>query len=78
MFPSETLKVILKGRKEGLIMVIYEVYVRREHDGREFLGALPERRTNEERVNSESIVNWAKSIDETIETSRVSFSAKNI
>ena len=60
-------------------MVVYEVYIRREHDRREFLGALPERRTNEEGVNSESIVNWAKSIfDETIDTSRVFFLQKTI
>ncbi len=60
-------------------MVIYEVYVRREHDGREFLGALPERRINEERVNSESIVNWAKSIfNKAIDTSRVFFLQKTI
>ena len=60
-------------------MVVYEVYVRREHDERELLGALPERRTNKERVNSESIVNWAKSIfDGTIDTHRVFFLQKTI
>ena len=58
-------------------MVVYEVYVRCERDGGEFLGALPERRTDKERVNSESIVNWAKSIfDGTIDTSRVFFLQK--
>jgi len=60
-------------------MVVYEIYVRREHDGREFLGALPERRTSKERVNSESIMNWAKSIfDGTIDTCRVFFLQKDI
>ena len=60
-------------------MVVYDVYVRREDDRREFLGALPERRTDRERVNSESIMNWAKSIfDETIDTSRVFFLQKTI
>jgi hypothetical protein len=73
------LKVVGEGRKEGLNMVVYEVYVRREHDGREFLGVLPERRTNKERVNSKSIMNWAKSIfDGTIDTRRVFFLQKNI
>ena len=58
-------------------MVVYEVYVRCERDGGEFLGALPERRTDKERVNSDSIMNWAKSIfDETIDTSTVFFVKK--
>jgi hypothetical protein len=67
------------GRKEGLNMVVYEVYVRREHDREEFLGALPERRTDRERVNSQSIVNWAESIfDGTIDTCGLLFLQKNI
>jgi hypothetical protein len=37
--PQTTLKVVGEGRKEDLDMVVYEVYVRREHDKGEFLGA---------------------------------------
>jgi len=60
-------------------MVVYEVYVRREHDRGEFLGAVPERRTDRGLVNSQSIVNWAKSIfDGTIDTCRLLFLQKTI
>jgi hypothetical protein len=79
MVPRTSLNVIRKGRKEGLNMIVYQVFVRREHDRGEFLGVLPERRTNKQRVNSESIINWAKSIfGGTIDTCRVFFLQENI
>jgi hypothetical protein len=60
-------------------MLVYEIYFRRGYGKGEFLGVLPERRTNKERVNSESIMNWAKSIfDGTIDTSRLFFLQKTI
>jgi hypothetical protein len=41
-------------------MVAYEFYVADEARGNQLLGILPERRNAMERVNPESIMNWAR------------------
>ena len=41
-------------------MVAYEFYLKDGERGDQLLGILPERRSNSERINNESIMNWAK------------------
>ena len=43
-------------------MVAYEFYSRDEKRGDKLIGILPERRNRPERVNQESIMNWAKTV----------------
>lgn len=43
-------------------MVAYELYSFDEKNGVEFIGVLPERRRDPERITKESIVNWGKMI----------------
>ena len=43
----------------GSRVVAYEFYFRDVERGDQLLGILPERRKNSERVNQESIMNWA-------------------
>jgi hypothetical protein len=53
-------------------MVVYEVFLRREGKKGEFIGVLPERRNNKERVNTESIMNWSKTVfDGTLDASEL-------
>jgi hypothetical protein len=41
-------------------MVVYKFYLRDAIKGDIFLGALPERRGNRQRVTAESIINWGR------------------
>ncbi len=43
-------------------MVAYEFYWLNEKEKPHFLGILPERRKNPERISSESIINWGRSV----------------
>jgi hypothetical protein len=43
-------------------MVAYEFYWRDEIGRDHFIGILPERRKNPERITSESILNWGKKV----------------
>ena len=41
-------------------MVVYKFYLRDAEKGDIFLGSLPERRRNPQRITQESIINWGK------------------
>jgi hypothetical protein len=41
-------------------MVVYRFYLRDAIKGDIFLGALPERRKNPQRITDESIINWGR------------------
>ena len=41
-------------------MVVYKFYLRDAIKGDIFLGALPERRKNPQRITDKSIINWGK------------------
>ncbi len=41
-------------------MVVYKFYLRHPKEGDIFLGALPERRKNPQRITHESIMNWGR------------------
>ena len=41
-------------------MVVYKFYLRDAIKGDIFLGALPERRKNPQRITEESIINWGR------------------
>ncbi len=41
-------------------MTAYEFYMIDKNKGKTLIGILPERRTVQERINDESIMNWAK------------------
>ena len=41
-------------------MVVYKFYLRDAVNGDIFLGTLPERRKNPQRITIESIINWGK------------------
>jgi len=41
-------------------MVAYEVYSFDDINGYEFIGMLPERRKNPERITEESVIKWAR------------------
>ncbi len=41
-------------------MTAYEFYVLGESKRKKLLGILPERRLNQERINDETIMNWAR------------------
>ena len=41
-------------------MIAYEFYIKDQERGNQLLGILPERRKTPERVNRDSIMNWAK------------------
>ena len=41
-------------------MIVYKFYLRDAIKGDIFLGALPERRKNPQRITSESIINWGR------------------
>jgi len=41
-------------------MVVYKFYLRDAEKGDIFLGALPERRKNTQRITEESIINWGR------------------
>jgi len=43
-------------------MVAYEFYSGNHKEGYDLVGILPERRSNSERINNESIMNWAKGL----------------
>jgi hypothetical protein len=43
-------------------MVMYQFYLHNETNRNEFIGTLPERRSNPERINQNSIMNWATKI----------------
>ncbi len=47
-------------------MTVYEFYARDEEKGNKLIGILPERRVNQERINNEAIMNWAKVVFENI------------
>jgi hypothetical protein len=57
-------KVILREGKVGgeQNMVAYEFYWRDETEEEHFIGILPERRKNPERISDESIINWVRKI----------------
>jgi hypothetical protein len=41
-------------------MIVYKFYLRGAIKGDIFLGALPERRKNPQRITDESIINWGR------------------
>jgi hypothetical protein len=41
-------------------MIVYKFYLRDAIKGDIFLGALPERRKNPQRITEESIINWGR------------------
>ncbi len=41
-------------------MIVYKFYLRDAINGDIFLGALPERRKNPQRITEESIINWGR------------------
>ena len=41
-------------------MIVYKFYLRDAIEGDIFLGALPERRKNPQRITDESIINWGR------------------
>jgi len=41
-------------------MILYELYCRDKTGKEYFIGTLPERRKNPERITEESIINWGK------------------
>ena len=41
-------------------MIVYKFYLRDAIKGDIFLGALPERRKNPQRITNESIINWGR------------------
>ena len=43
-------------------MVAYELYCFDEITGYEFIGTLPERRKNPERITRESIIQWGRAV----------------
>jgi len=43
-------------------MIAYQIYLSNGANRNEFIGTLPERRTKPERINKDSIMNWAKTI----------------
>ncbi len=43
-------------------MVVYEFYLRNEKTGEHFIGILPERRRNPDRITTESILNWGRKV----------------
>jgi hypothetical protein len=43
-------------------MVAYEFYLRDESRGEHFIGILPERRKNPDRITTESILNWGRKV----------------
>jgi hypothetical protein len=50
---------VRRGRKrEKLNMIAYEFYWRDETGKEHFIGILPERRKNPERITEKSILNW--------------------
>ena len=48
-----------KGEKQ---MVIYEVYLRGNGEKGELIGVLPERRVNKDRKDSDSVMNWSRTL----------------
>lgn len=55
-------------------MVVYEFYFHDERRGDKLIGILPERRKSPERVNQESIMNWARIVfTRMVETGNVFF-----
>jgi hypothetical protein len=47
---------------KGIIMMAYEFYWNDKNGQPHFIGSLPERRKNPERITWESIMNWGKMI----------------
>lgn len=43
-------------------MVAYEIYWCDERGGEHFIGILPERRKNPERITKESVLNWGRKV----------------
>ena len=41
-------------------MILYELYLRDETGKEYYIGTLPERRKNLERITEESVLNWGK------------------
>ena len=43
-------------------MIIYEVYLRGGGQNGELLGVLPERRVDRERIDSDSVIKWSRTL----------------
>ena len=43
-------------------MVAYEIYWCDARGGEHFIGILPERRKNQERITKESVLNWGRKV----------------
>jgi hypothetical protein len=55
-------------------MVAYEFYWRDEKGEKHFIGILPERRKNPERITQESIMNWGKIVvDDSVDINNIYF-----
>jgi hypothetical protein len=54
-------------------MVAYEFYIRDGERGNKLIGILPERRNCPERVNQESIMNWARTVFSSIHAGNIFF-----
>jgi hypothetical protein len=47
---------------KGIFMVAYKLYWRDDQNQEHFIGVLPERRRNPERITQESLVNWSRMV----------------
>jgi hypothetical protein len=43
-------------------MVIYELYLRGSGEKKELIGVLPERRVNRDRMDSDSVMKWVRTL----------------
>ena len=70
--PGDFVNRVMSGEKAR--MVAYEFYMKDEERGDRLLGILPERRTNPERINADSIMNWAKmAFSNNLDSSKIFF-----
>jgi hypothetical protein len=65
-----------KGEKQ---MVIYEVYLHGDGEKEELIGVLPERRVNRDRIDSDSVMKWSRTLfGNTINADQLLFVQKTI
>jgi hypothetical protein len=59
---EQEVKEANSGDRGFIYMVAYELFSYDEKNGYEFIGILPERRKNPERITKESVLNWGRMI----------------
>ncbi len=60
-------------------MVVYEVYFRNKKGESELIGILPERRIKEDRVTSDSLAEWLKTVfGDTFDANGIFIVRKNV